>query len=222
MLIMHRFAWLCVVSIGLFGCGPRKDASTAAGEEPAGDSTTETHVVHEGGKTKTITVTKTVVPAPAPPTRAADPWPSDPLVKYNVDQLNVYRKKHGVAPLVYDAKISAFALAGSKQLTQDHTPHAHFNAKIKSAMGDPDAMKGKSGFGSRTAENQGDWEGIPQLDADPAKNGRVQIDATLKLMHDEGPGGGHYENMLNPKFKRVGVGLVYVGPKLYLTNDFSD
>jgi len=41
-------------------------------------------------------------------------------------------------------------------------------------------------------------------------------------MYDEGPGGGHYENMINPKFKRVGIGLVYVGDKLYLTNDFTD
>ena len=49
-----------------------------------------------------------------------------------------------------------------------------------------------------------------------------QIDVLLRLMMDEGPGGGHYENIVNQRFRRVGVGLVYAGGRLYLTNDFSD
>jgi hypothetical protein len=203
------------------GCGAR--AETAKSPSSPAAPVTETRVEKRGGKTTVVTVTKRVVEAPAPPRRTkGDPWPSDPLVKFNVDRLNDYRRKHGAPPLAYDAKISTFALAGSRQLAKDHTPHAHFNAKIKAALGDPEAMKGGSGFGSRAAENQGDWNGIPQLDADPARNGRKQIEITLQLMYDEGPGGGHHDNMLNPKFSRVGVGLVYVGPKMYLTNDFSD
>lgn len=209
--------------LALAACGPKKDAAVPSEPEPAaGKTTTETKVIEEGGKKKTITITKTTVPAPAPPARPADPWPGDPLVKLNVDKINEYRKKHGVEPLVYDAKISEFALSGSKQLSVDHKPHAHFNAKIKSMLGNPDAMKGKSGFGSRAAENQGDWEGIPELAAGKMENGKQQIEVTMKLMYDEGPGGGHHDNMLNPKLKRVGVGLFSVGPKLYLTNDFSD
>lgn len=205
-------------------CGPRKEPARAAegSPAPAGSSITETKVIEENGQKKTITITKTTVPAPAPPARPADPWPSDPLVRYNVDRINEYRKKHGVEPLLYDAKISAFALEGSKQLSVDHKPHAHFAAKVKSALSDPEAMKGRSGFGSRAAENQGDWEGIPELAAGKLENGQQQIDVTMKLMYDEGPGGGHHDNMLNPKLRRVGVGLFYVGKKLYLTNDFSD
>jgi len=41
-------------------------------------------------------------------------------------------------------------------------------------------------------------------------------------MMDEGPGGGHYDNMMNPRFRRIGIGLVYAGGRLYMTNDFSD
>lgn len=205
----------------LVACGPKKDAATPSGSDD-GTTTTETRVIEEGGKKKIVTVTKKTVPAPEPPDRPADAWPSDPLVKYNVDGINAYRKKHGLAPLKYDAKISVFALSASKQLASDHKAHAHFNARIKSALGDPEAMKGKSGFGSRAAENQGDWNGIPQLAEGKLENGKQQIDVTLKLMYDEGPGGGHHDNMLNPKMKRVGVGLHYVGTKLYLTNDFSD
>ena len=32
----------------------------------------------------------------------------------------------------------------------------------------------------------------------------------LKLMMDEGPGGGHYDNIMSPKLRRIGVGIVYV------------
>jgi uncharacterized protein YkwD len=163
-------------------------------------------------KKTTIRTTKRVVPAPPPPARPADPYPADPLVKYNVEHVNAYRAHKGLAPLLYDANISAFARRGSEQLARDHTPHAHFAANAE----------GAPGFGSKAAENQGDPGGVPALDADARKNGHEQIDVMLKLMMDEGPGGGHYDNMMNVRFRRIGVGLFYGGGKLYMTNDFSD
>lgn len=221
-----------VLVVALVACGgskgassPSKSAAGGGGGEDPGTTTTETRVVEKDGKkyVETITHTKKTVPAEAPPDRPADPYPSDPLVKYNVDAINMYRKKHGAPMLKYDAKISVFATAASKQLSKEHKAHAYFNAHIKGALSDPDAKKGKSGFGSRGAENQGDWDGVPRLvEKNDLENGKKQIDVMMKLMYDEGPGGGHYENMINPKFKRVGIGLVYVGDKLYLTNDFSD
>jgi uncharacterized protein YkwD len=133
-------------------------------------------------------------------------------VKYNVDRINAFRAKEGLTALLYDASISAFAKKGSERLASDHAPHANFR---ENAQGAP-------GFGSRSAENQGDPGGVPSMDPDPATNGRKQVDIMMKLMMDEGPGGGHHDNMMNARFRRVGVGLVYVGGKLYLTNDFSD
>jgi len=84
------------------------------------------------------------------------------------------------------------------------------------------------GFKTMAGENQGDPNGWPQLvTGDETKNENAQIDAIQKMMFAEGPGSGeahgHYENMMNPKFHRIGVGLVRAtGGKLYLTNDFSD
>ncbi|GAC1353193.1 MAG: hypothetical protein NVSMB1_24080 [Polyangiales bacterium] len=153
-----------------------------------------------------------MVEPPKPIARPADRYPSDPLVSYNVERINQYRKSAGAPPLLYDARISSFALEGSKQLAVDHKPHAHFAAKAKSA----------DAFASRSAENQGDWNGVPALDSDPVVSGKKQIDWMLKIMFDEGPGGGHYENMLNPMYARVGIGLFTVAGKLYMTNDFSD
>jgi uncharacterized protein YkwD len=162
--------------------------------------------------TRTTVITTRTVEAPPPPPRPADPMPADALVRHNVDRLNHYRARAGVAPLLYDAKISAFAHAGSRQLSEDHTPHAHFAAHAQ----------GAPGFGSRSAENQGDPNGVPPLDADRVASGKKQIDVMLKMMIDEGPGGGHHDNMLNPRYRRIGIGLYYVGGALYLTNDFSD
>jgi hypothetical protein len=153
-----------------------------------------------------------MVPAPPPPPRPADPWPSDARVRYNVERINAYRAQKGLEPLLYDAKISSFARAGSERLAHDHVPHANFAANAK----------GAPGFGSRSAENQGDPHGVPSMDANASVSGKKQIDIMLKLMMDEGPGGGHYDNMMNPRFRRVGIGLVDVGGRLYMTNDLSD
>jgi uncharacterized protein YkwD len=162
--------------------------------------------------TRTTVITTRTVEAPPPPPRPADPLPNDALVKYNLDRLNQYRARAGVAPLLYDAKISAFALAGSKQLARDHAPHAHFR----------EHAEGAPGFGSRSAENQGDPNGVPPLAQDDLGSGRKQIATMLQMMIDEGPGGGHHDNMLNPKYRRAGIGIHRPDGALYLTNDFSD
>jgi hypothetical protein len=207
------------LTLALVGCGARTPKSNdpsgnaAAGEGEGGQKVETKTIKNPDGSTSIITTTTKWVEAPDPPDRPADPFPSDPLVKYNVDQLNAYRVKAGLAPLKFDAKVSAFAMDGSKQLSSDHKPHAHF---IALAKGHPD-------LGTRSAENQGDWNGVPELDTSSAlANGKKQIDIMLKMMFDEGPGGGHHDNMLNPKMKRVGIGLYYTGGKLYLTNDFSN
>lgn len=162
--------------------------------------------------TKTTVITTRTVEAPPPPPRPADPLPGDPLVRFNLELLNEYRARAGVRPLLYDATISAFALAGSKELAQDHEPHAHFRAHAE----------GAPGFGSRSAENQGDPNGVPPLSPERVSSGKKQITLMLKMMFDEGPGGGHHDNMLNPRYRRVGIGVYEPGGTLFLTNDFSD
>jgi hypothetical protein len=223
--LMSRFSLLVHVALALsLGCGssavePRRTTSThgAGSAAAAGDGTSEQRVVIEkmpDGSTKktTITTTRRVVEAPSPPARPADAYPADPRVRYNVERVNAYRATKGLEPVLYDAKISAFARNGSERLSKDHVAHAHFMANAK----------GHPAFGPRNAENQGDPNGVPSLDADATTNGRKQIDIMLKLMFDEGPGGGHYDNMMNPRYRRIGVGLVDAGGKMYMTNDFSD
>lgn len=193
---------------------PARPVHTAtSGRDGEVETQVTEHRMPDGSiKRTTRTTTRRVVEAPPPPPRPADPWPSDPIVRYNAERVNAYRADKGLPALLYDAKISAFARQGSERLARDHAPHAHFAAHAQ----------GAPGFGSRSAENQGDPSGVPALDADPWKNATKQVDVMLKLMMDEGPGGGHYENIVNPRMRRIGVGIVYVAGRMYLTNDFSD
>jgi uncharacterized protein YkwD len=208
---------LLTLLIAVTACGGGTKPSSTPSDDAHDEQVEETVKIEKlpDGSTKktTIRTTRRVVAAQPPPPRPADPYPAEPLVRYNVERVNAYRAKGGLGPLLYDAPISKFARAGSEQLAHDHTPHAHFAANAK----------GAPGFGSRAAENQGDPSGVPALlQGDRTKNGQQQVDLMLKLMMDEGPGGGHYDNMMNASYRRLGIGLVYVDGRLYLTNDFSD
>jgi uncharacterized protein YkwD len=142
----------------------------------------------------------------------------DQFQERNLADVNQYRATLNVAPLVLDQTLSAFALAGSQELTMDHMPHQHFKNAGNALW--------TEGFTSQAAENQGDPNGWNTLATDPVQNELDQIDQIQKAMFDEGPGTGeahgHYENIMNPKLTRLGVGLIEVGTSLYLTNDFSD
>lgn len=215
--MLRRLTILIPLVATLQGCGEGTAKTANDARAPAGKEEVEERVVLERQpdgsiKKTTYRTTKRVVAAPSPPERPADPLPAEPLVKHNVDRINAYRAQKGLGPLRYDARISAFATRGSEQLARDHSPHAHFAA----------GAQGAPGFGSRAAENQGDPSGVPTLDPDPKRNGLRQVDTMLSMMMDEGPGGGHYDNMMNPRFRRVGIGIVYVGGRMYMTNDFSD
>lgn len=140
---------------------------------------------------------------------------SDAHMQHNLAMVNKYRKAHGRRPLVLAHRLSDFAKAGSRELMRDHVPHAHFMAAAKSGA------IWNDGFRTSAGENQGDPHGWPVAPED------TQIDQILAAMMAEGPGKGeahgHYENLMNPKFTRLGVGLIEdAHGKLYLTNDFSD
>jgi uncharacterized protein YkwD len=137
------------------------------------------------------------MPQPVPPP-APGPTAGASGAQYNLARVNAYRTQAGLPALTIDPALSAFAEAGSQQLSMDHQPHGHFRE-----------------------QGQGDPNGVYQLDPDPTKNLQKQIDQMLQLMIGEGPGGGHYDNIMNPAFRRIGIGLLSQNGQLYMTNDFS-
>ncbi len=157
---------------------------------------------------------------PPPPQDSGTPNDGfDAFQHHNLDVVNAYRATKGIAPLALDQKLCTFALAGSVELSQDHTPHQHF------ITAGNNGSLWTSGFMNGAAENQGDPNGWFVMSQDPTQNEMLQIDDINKAMFNEGPGAGeahgHYTNMMNAAYKRLGVGLLEVGGKLYLTNDFS-
>jgi uncharacterized protein YkwD len=136
--------------------------------------------------------------------------------EFNLERVNELRASVGAPPLVLDARLNAFATAGSEDLRLTHEPHAHFQR-----ASDLGTMFTVDGFATTAAENQGDPNGWRRL-----SSVEEQIAEILEAMWDEGPGSGpahgHYRNLVNPAFRRLGVGLVLDGNgRLYFTNDFS-
>jgi uncharacterized protein YkwD len=150
----------------------------------------------------------------------SDPGQYDMFRQHNLDVVNKYRAMGNLPALALDAQLSAFALAGSQELSMDHIPHQHFMNAIN------DGSIWSSGFWMASGENQGDPNGWQVLSSDPTSNELSQIDQIQQSMYDEGPGTGsahgHYNNIMSAMFKRMGAGLLEVNGKLYLTNDFSE
>lgn len=148
----------------------------------------------------------------APAALAPEPTEGTAEQRHNLAGINAYRARAGAPPLVLDARLNAFAERGNRQLMADHRPHGHFRGASRA-----ETMFAGDGFAGSAAENQGDphgWTPMPSVAA--------QIDDVLAAMWAEGPGGGHYDNMLRSDFRRVGIGLALdPAGRLYLTNDFS-
>jgi uncharacterized protein YkwD len=140
--------------------------------------------------------------------------------QYDLSIINAYRATLSLPPYALAAQLSAFSLAASQELSTDHQPHQYF---INAGNG-----LWTMGFNTMAGENQGDPNGLGELSASCATtNEEQQITQILQAMFDEGPPGdagdhGHYENIMSASFTRIGIGLVEVSGKLYLTNDFSN
>lgn len=206
--------------------GNGDDSGTSSGDDgtdPDSGSTTPPTPGKDSGTTPPTPGKDSGTTPPPPAPDSAAPPPNDGFDQFqhhNLDTVNRYRAMLGVAPLVLDQTLCTFALAGSNELKTDHTPHQHF------ITAGNNGSLWTSGFMNGAAENQGDPNGWTVLSQDPVQNELLQIDDIQKAMYNEGPGAGeahgHYTNMMNAAYKRLGVGLVEVNNSLYLTNDFSE
>ena len=137
---------------------------------------------------------------------------ADAHVQHNLDTLNMYRAQAGVGALAIDDQLSMFSTTASNMLEATGQPHGYFMQQGASGgLGD-------QGFCSSAAENQAPGWPLSSYGGDED----ATIDAILKAMMDEGPGGGHHDNILAASSVRVGMGLVVdANQQLWFTNDFS-
>jgi uncharacterized protein YkwD len=117
---------------------------------------------------------------------------------YCVSVINRYRAKAGAPPLERSVALEAFAMKGAESDGKSGRPHGYFSQT--------------SGGGIAWAENEiPGWPGSV----------RDVIAEGTEMMWNEGPGGGHHDNIANRKWKEVGCGIyVTAGKKVWVTQDF--
>jgi uncharacterized protein YkwD len=64
------------------------------------------------------------------------------------------------------------------------------------------------------------WSAAGENVGEAGGNESAAIQTLHQLMMSEGPGGGHYQNIMSTTFTTVGLGLYYTGGTLWLTEDF--
>jgi uncharacterized protein YkwD len=132
-------------------------------------------------------------------------------LQFCLDENNRYRATVGSPPLVRTAELDAFAGVGAKYDYDAMSAHKHFGDSHGAPGGNASAENEIPGWGGWSIKSQKSVHGV--------------IEGGLKAMWDEGPGGGHYENMKNPNNKKFGCG-VYVAPNaaqdVTVTMDFTN
>jgi hypothetical protein len=128
--------------------------------------------------------------------------PSGEPQQHCVDVINQYRATIGRPPLARSAALDQCASQGAQADSQSGWPHGHFSQ-----------TNGCNGVAWAENEIPG-WPGGP--------SGVMQvIDEGLQMMWEEGPGGGHYENMSGDS-TQVGCGVFVTGSgDVWVVQDFK-
>jgi uncharacterized protein YkwD len=126
-------------------------------------------------------------PPTAPPTGPATEPPAQDDYEFCVSETNRFRAQAGQPPVARAQALEAFATEGAREDHESATPHGHFQRT--------------GGGGVAFAENAcPGWLGW-------FVQGSVQATVAncLAAFYSEGPGGGHYDNMMGP-YATVGCG----------------
>ncbi len=119
-----------------------------------------------------------------------------------VDETNRLRAIQGKPALTHSDALEAFANEGAQYDTQMQSAHAHFKAT--------------NGGGISFAENECPsflgWRVMGDV--------RNTIAQCLQAFYDEGPGGGHYENMMG-NYGTLGCGVYLQGSGITITQDYG-
>jgi hypothetical protein len=117
---------------------------------------------------------------------------------YCVDTMNAYRATIGRAGMIRDGRLEQIAMNAAKQDYLARVPHQHFLQT--------------SGEGYALAENE--------FGTSVSHYGSVRgaLDFGIKAFWAEGPGGGHYQNIVQNS--RAGCGYYLDGDTIYVAADF--
>lgn len=143
--------------------------------------------------------------AATPPAGGSSGAPAPPTGQYAaelqacVDAINGFRAQKGLAPLQRSTAIEAFSAKAAASDAASGRPHGYFSQT--------------RGGGVASAENE--VPGWPM-------GGGIQkvVEDGARMMFDEGPGGGHYENIVG-RYTQVGCGIAVTPQgRVWVTQDF--
>lgn len=121
-----------------------------------------------------------------------------------VTETNRYRAGKGKPALTRSPELEAYADEGAR-VDFGSSPHNHFTST--------------GGGGIALAENecpqQGNWT-LP-VGGDVA----MVVGECVAAFYSEGPGGGHYENLMGP-YAKLGCGIYESGGKITIVQDFGN
>jgi uncharacterized protein YkwD len=171
---------------------------------------TKPPVVVSVARPKPTAAARVDVPPPAPtavpPAALAPPLSADVAAaeQYTVDLINVQRAALGLAPLSADATLMGIANSRvADMVARGYTGHNDPTTGV--ALG-PALMKA-AGFGLVGENWYGSRLGPPTI-----------ADVAMRWFMTDAP---HYQNILNPRYSGVGVGIAYNGQQWLLVQDFA-
>jgi len=190
------FASRVVVVLGLVSCGGggRKDTTPVVRTSRAGDPVES----YGDSSERPAPVTSHLLPlrqSPAlrrTPVARAEPGPYEAELVLCISETNALRVSEGLPALTRSPELEACAAEAAAEDHRSGTPHGHFQRT--------------SGCDVALAENE-----LPRwlLAAQPGALAGV-IRSGIAMMWDEGPGGGHHDNIVGPKYREIGCG-VFIG-----------
>jgi uncharacterized protein YkwD len=147
----------------------------------------------------TITPNESTTPPPSNPPTSADAYQQQLL-----NLINGSRASGGLPPLTFSAAQSS----GSASCvgSYGHSVHMQQVGQISHDQFPGDICIPWTAAGENVGEASG------------SESSAIQI--IHSLMMNEGPSGGHYQNIMSTGFTTVGIGLYYVNNTLWLTEDF--
>jgi hypothetical protein len=155
------------------------------------------------------------IAAPSEPAEAQAPVPTagrghrgrfggEADIGFCVEETNRYRARAKKPPFSRSTLLDKFAAEGARVDHRAREAHHHFNtARFPASF-------------SGLAENE-----LPWWHLDPEGGVKAAIRAGVAAMWDEGPGGGHYENIVG-KFSEMGCGIYIEGEELTVVQDFRE
>jgi uncharacterized protein YkwD len=137
-------------------------------------------------------------PTPNPPTSA------DAYQQQLLSLINGSRAGAGLSPLTF----SAVQSAGTASCVGSYGHSVHM------------AQVGQIGHDQFPQDICIPWSSAGENVGEATGSESNGIQLLHQLMMNEGPGGGHYRNIMSTTFTTVGIGLYYTGGILWLTEDF--